>query len=65
MNKKEFVNLVYEYGAVGHKAFEDMTINEEQKEIVALAWATFSEDDDAEETDARFASYFTEYATAA
>ena len=58
--RKRFVELVYEYGAIGVKAFDDLPMNSDRKEAVALAWSEFSSEDTDEETDRKFASYFNE-----
>lgn len=56
MNKKEFIELVYQYGASGTKTLDGL--KDAQKEDVATAWAEFDENDTAEETDEKFGKYY-------
>lgn len=58
ITEKDFVELVYNYGASGDKVFEELNLKPAQIEDVACAWAEFDEDDSEAETDKKFADYF-------
>nr|DAU19757.1 MAG TPA: hypothetical protein [Caudoviricetes sp.] len=58
MTRESFIELVYNYGASGDKAFEGLNLKAAQEEDVAIAWGEFDVDDTNEETDEKFGNYY-------
>lgn len=61
MEKKEFIELVYEYGASGDEVFNGRSLSESQQKDIALAWSEFDKHDTEEETDAAIGSWYKDF----
>jgi len=61
MEKKEFIELVYEYGASGDEAFNGRSLSESQQKDIALAWSEFDKHGTEEKTDAAIGSWYKDF----
>lgn len=59
IDKKKFIEMVYDYGASGDKTLEGLADN--QKQAIASAWSTFKAEDEEGETDEKFGSFYSDF----
>ena len=59
IDKKKFIEMVYDYGASGDKTLEGL--NDNQKQAIASAWSTFQAEDEENETDEKFGSFYSDF----
>lgn len=67
MTQKEFNEVVWNYGASGAKAYSDLELTEEQKQIIAQSWAENEralEGDDTTKNDTIIDSYYEDFVEA-